>query len=165
METKFDSKNYVIIKVRNYADEKLLKKHFQEPGNESKPLPKQHYYRAKEHFAFFHLLVEKVTGKNFKTWADEYLFDTHECLKDEIRENYGILIIDGEGWVTYFLPKEKIELIGWFIVTVKLPLKIVKKTRYSFFINNWLYNKDVKTNRIKSRELTKKFKDETFNAN
>jgi hypothetical protein len=149
-------KDFFIIKVRTYADEKVLNKFHKTPGHEELPYPKQHYERAVDHNKFYWKFIEKVTGKGNVFWFREYMFGTKECVEDEIKESHGIIILDGEGWCTYLIPIKHVELIEWFKTNVFLPTKVLKKIRSMFYINHWggIINK---TRRTEEREHTIKY--------
>ena len=128
--------DYFIVKLRYYADERVLKAFYKTPGHETLPLPKQHRERAQLYNNFYWDFVEKITGKNHKNWIKEYLFLTKECVEDEINESHGIMILSGEGWATFFIPKRYVDLFEWVKNNTTVPIKIVKKTNM-VYVNYW----------------------------
>lgn len=128
--------DFFIIKLRYYADEKVLNKFYKTPGHESQPLPKQHWERAQLYTKFYWDFIEKVTGKNQDFWFKQYMFNTKECVEDEIKGSHGIIIQDCEGWYKFFIPIKHTELIEWIQKNTTIPTKIIKKTNM-FWINHW----------------------------
>ena len=58
--------------------------------------------------------VEKATGKNSDHFFNAFCLGSRECAAEEINETHGIIILFGEGWVTYLIPKEKnSDLFDW----------------------------------------------------
>lgn len=116
-------KDYFIIKIRNYADEKLLKKSRKEGG----PLPKQHHERSHAFITFKWELIKKITGKGLDQWCKIYMTDAANCAMEYIEEKYGIMLYDGSGWQTFMVPLKHSEIIAWIKENVKLPNKIMQK--------------------------------------
>lgn len=143
--------DFFIIKLRNYADEKLMKKWSADGGG---VLPKQFYERNDLYNKFFYSLITHLTNETIEHWTRQYMFDLHTCLRDEIHESHDILIHCGEGWQTYFIPLEHTELIEWFKANINLPFKLLKKTNLGF----WAWRGGVnKTRREDCRERSIKF--------
>lgn len=149
--------DYVIIRLRYYADASVLNKHYKKPDSEKLQLPKQHYTRAEAHNAFFWSFIERVTGKDDKFWYVEFYFDAWDCVKDEIQETHGILISEGEGWNTYFIPKKHIDIIGWFVANINVPARIIRKSNLGKF--RWRGLEVTNERREKSRERGRAFKE------
>lgn len=120
-------KDYYIVKVRYYASPYYLKR-FHE--GKSIGLTK-HHEAALKHNGFYWSFMERVTGKSDKKFFNEFCFGARECAAEEINETHGIIILHGEGWVTYLLPKEKnSDLFDWMNLELKsreVPNKIVSK--------------------------------------
>jgi hypothetical protein len=130
-------KDYFIIKIRYYADEKLLSK-----CRDNMPLPQEHHDRAKEWNEFFWKFVERVTKTTQKEWRHKYLFDTRECAIEEIFELHGIFLQDNEGWENILVPISNTEIIEWIRENNKLPFKVPQKInlgsyRYRGNIETW----------------------------
>lgn len=144
-------KDYFIIKIRCYADEKLLKKSRDEGG----PLPKQHYERAEEFHNFIWKLIKKITKKGSDYWCVEYMMDGRMCALESIEESHGIIFNDGEGWATFMIPKKHNYVISWIKENILLPHKIVLKTNVRFL--GWT-KRDLKWRRKYAKEITDKIK-------
>ena len=143
--------DFFIIKLRYFADDRVLKAFYNTPGHESLPLPKQHYERADKYIKFFWDFVEKVTGKNSGFWYKEYMFMTRECVEDEIKESHGIIILGGEGWATFLIPIRHTDLIEWVKNNATIPIKIVKRINM-FFINHWHLDVDQERRKESKRD-------------
>lgn len=137
--------DYFIIKVRFYASRYYLKKfHNDEPIG-----IKKHWEAAKNHTEFFWNFIEKVTKKSHEDYINEYFFSSKECAIEEIHEVYGIIIVEGEGYYKYFIPRNdsNLELVEWIKINCKNSFKILKKT-YTFvkpvstFYRDYAKNKD-----------------------
>lgn len=128
--------DYFIVKLRYYADEKVLKAYYKTPGHESLPLPKQHWERAQQYTKLYWEFVEMVTGRNHESWFKEYLFMTKECVEDELKESFGIIIMGGEGWATFLIPTRHTDFFEWVKENTTVPIKILKKTNM-FYVNHW----------------------------
>lgn len=147
--------DYFIVKLRYYADESVLKAFYKTPGHESLPLPKQHWERAQEYTKFYWKFIEKVTGKSSEFWYKQYMFNSRECVEDEINESHGIIVQGGEGWSTFFIPIRYEDIFEWVKNNTTVPIKIIKKTNM-FFINYW-GTKINKERRKEEREHTIEF--------
>jgi hypothetical protein len=121
-------KDYFIIKLRTYADAKLLQLY-----RGSGSLPAQHHDRAKAYNDFWWKFVEEVTKKDMKFWHREYFLDATDCVKDDLREKFGILINNGEGWTTLLIPKNMPNLMTWVESNTQLPMKLVTKTNIQYW--------------------------------
>lgn len=121
--------DYFIIKVRFYASRYYLKKFY---NNESIGRQK-HWEAAKNHTEFFWNFIEKVTGTLSDKYYEKYMFNAKECVIEELNETYGIIIVEGEGYYKYFIPKNdsNLELVEWVKKNIKNPYKVLKKT-YTF---------------------------------
>lgn len=146
MTINLSAKNYHILKVRYYADKKLL-----DAWHDGAPVPRQHRQRAEFHWKFFWGLVEKVTAKKQDFWYDTYLFFTVECAEEELGEDYGIFCFNvSDGHKTYYIPKKYTEIIKWTNDNVNLPFKILKRANISFHnlndITHHFRNESIKIN-------------------
>lgn len=127
-------KDYFIIKIRVYADEKILDEWHK--GN-TVGVPKQHTERSKAHSEFFWQLVEKVTNKERKYWFLEYGLDAREAMTEELADTYDIQILGRESERTFMIPKTSPEIFEWVKNNVTNPSKVLKKTLLGF----WAYKK------------------------
>ena len=122
-------KDYHIFKVRYYASPYYLKQ-FHE--RKSKGI-KKHHEAAQKHHDFYWAFIEKATGKNSDHFFKEFSLGARECATEEINETHGIVILFGEGWVTYLIPKDKnSDLFDWMNLELesrKIPNKIVSKVQ------------------------------------
>lgn len=127
---KVKCKDYVIIKFRNYADRHLLRK----PNALNDDLIiSQMWERAKLYSEFFWNLVYKVTGNDKYYWYTVYKTDTVPCVIQELQTRFGILHLRGEGWATFLIPNQQVELIDWMIKNATVPTKIVKKINLGYW--------------------------------
>lgn len=156
MNYKIRCSDYIIIKVRYYADNKLLNKHhkLQKQQNKSLPLPEQHHQRSKLYNEFFWKFIEKLTNKNMKQWHNKYMLETRECLHDEIEENFGIITSKEEGRDTFLIPKNNSEIINWFKENITIPYKEVRKINLGYIG----FERNIKYRREDSIKYTKDFK-------
>jgi len=122
---KFKCKDYHIIKIRYYASEYLLKKHFSDSDTTKTCLPEQHRERAKRYTKFFWEFFYHVTGIESKDMYLKYSFDARDCAYDELQEKFGILQSDAESEVIFLIPKGKEEIFEWIKENVKLPYNVV----------------------------------------
>jgi hypothetical protein len=53
-----------------------------------------------------------ISGKTIDHYFEIYGLSASECVIEEIHEQCGIIIIDGEDWNTYLIPKD----MGTFII-------------------------------------------------
>lgn len=122
-------KDYYIVKVRYYASPYYLKQ-FHE--GKSKGI-KKHHEAASKHSEFYWAFMERASGKNSDHFFKEFCLGARECATEEINETHGIIILFGEGWVTYLIPKDKnSDLFDWVKSEVKsreIPNKIVGKVQ------------------------------------
>lgn len=123
-------KDYFIIKIRYYANDRLLRKWH--AGGE---MPTQHWERAKEYIEFMWMLVEEVTGNDMKYWHEKYMFEAKECAMEEIEEEYSIFYSGGEGWATLMVPLRQDRIIKWIKSNVRLPYKVVSRTNLVGYFN------------------------------
>jgi hypothetical protein len=124
-------KDYHIIRVRYYADQKLLDKHHKETPNG--PYPKQHHDRAKSYYAFKMALIKHVTGFDQQALFDMYQFGTVDCGLEDMEEMSGIRYSSGEGWDTFMIPKERTDLIEWFHQNLtENPFRVMKVIRMGY---------------------------------
>ena len=149
----FKCKNYHIIKIRYYASEYLLKKHYNDPDHNKKHLPTQHMDRAKRYTEFFWEFFYHVTGIEKRDWHFKYSLESRECAYDELQEKFGILQSDAECEVILLIPKEKEEIFEWIKSNVNLPYKIVSVLKHIPF--SFLYDNNNTTRRQQSEEWTK----------
>ena len=120
-------KDYHIVKVRYYASPYYLKQ-FHEGKIKG---VKKHSEAASKHSEFYWSFIEKATGKSDDYFYKEFCFGARECATEEINETHGMIILFGEGWVTYLIPKDKNQdLFNWMISELesrKIPNKIVTR--------------------------------------
>jgi hypothetical protein len=102
------SKDFAIYKIRVYTSPYYLKK-FQ--NNEQIGLEKQ-YEAAGNYWDFFWKFIKMITNKTSDYYFDVYGLSASECVIEEIHEQYGIIITNGEGWNTYLIPND----MGTFII-------------------------------------------------
>jgi hypothetical protein len=122
-------KDYHIIRVRYYADQKLLDKHRKTGG----PYPIQHHERAKSHYHFQMALIKHVTGFDHQALFDMYQFGTLEAGLEDMEEMSGIRYSGGEGDATYMIPKERTDLIEWFHQNLtENPFRVMKRIRMGY---------------------------------
>lgn len=126
MCAKIKCKDYFIIKIRYYADDRLLKKHSGEQ------LPKQHYDRAKLYVDCKIKFIEKVLKIEYKELVLKYFLYSFDCAFEQMEEEYGIIFLDGEGWATFMVPKKHIKIIKWLKNNILLPYKVISKTNISW---------------------------------
>lgn len=119
--------DYLIVKLRYYADAKVLKKHYADPNHADKWLPKQHHERAVAYHDFFFSFIEKITGKSKDYWYYQYMTDASACLREEIHETYGILTSDTGGYYVWMIPKNRKDLFDWVVENTTVPYKVMKK--------------------------------------
>lgn len=124
---KFSNKcnDYFIIRLRVYADKCILDKWHNTPGS---PTPKQHMKRAEEYNKFFNNFFEFVTKIKYTDYMYTYSISNRECMIEELATEYDIVISDGEGWRTWFIPKDQTDNIKWLLDNVKLPHTTPSKT-------------------------------------
>ena len=150
---KRSSSDYFILKIRTYADDRLLNK--TKPGE---PLPKQHYERAQSFNDFIWSFISYMTKNDKDYWYANYMFDARECALDYIEENFGIMMLRNyESATKWIIPKEMAETIDWIKLNIpdNLPHNVLKRVNllmYSFQID-----KDLKWRRAESLERTKNF--------
>ena len=167
MSRSIKCSDYFIVKLRYYADEKVLKKHYADPNHANLPLPKQHRDRARDYYAFFWVFVERVTGKSSKYWWYQFMTDASGCVRDEIQDRYGILISDTEGWVVYMIPKKHKDLFDWVIQNATVPYKEMKKVNLGAWswsgleANTWR-REDSKQHTKKMKEKYPQLKNESY---
>lgn len=124
-------KDYHIIKIRHYADQKLLDKHHRE--DPEGPYPRQHHERGRAYFAFQLALIEHVTGLDNLALFTLYQSHTMRAGMEDVEEKTGIRYSVGEGWETYMIPKDKTDLIEWFHNNITAnPFKVVKRTHLGY---------------------------------
>lgn len=127
--SQIQCKDYHIVKVRYYASPYYLKQ-FHE--GKSKAV-KKHHEAAAKHSEFYWSFIERASGKNSDHFFKEFCLGARECATEEINETQGIIILFGEGWVTYLIPKDKnSELFDWVKSEIKsreIPSKIVSKVQ------------------------------------
>jgi hypothetical protein len=81
------------------------------------------------HIKFFVSLYEHVTGTKYNDLFLEYSLAMGDCAHEILESDYGIIMSTGEAWKTYVIPKEKIELIEWFMQNIgDIPYKILKRS-------------------------------------
>lgn len=142
------SKNYFKVKIRYYADKKLLDR--SRGGN----LPAQHRERAALYNDFFWKFVEKVTGKTNLEFHDIYMFGATECAHEEMEQTHGIVIkLFEDGYYTYYIPNNHLEIIEWVKLNVKSPYKVLKRAHTLSY-----HSSTVNYHRSDSKERTERFK-------
>lgn len=129
------SKDYIIFKIRYYADGINVRKGvFGDKEDEMQR--KQHWYRANEYIKFFWSMFEKVTNIDHTYYSKKYFLSSMECAVEELFEKYDILIPDAEEYYYWFIPKKEHVFIEWIHNNCTLPFKIVKRSEYSSCLNN-----------------------------
>ncbi len=124
------SSDYYIIKLRYYTTKYYLKKFHQGDSVANK----KHYDAAKKHGDFFWKFIEFVSGQTSQDVYTKYFTGSRECITEEIFETHGIIISNGEGWYTYLIPKDSVDIIKWINDNVgDIPHKEIKK------YNMWWY--------------------------
>lgn len=94
---------------------------------------KKHQEAAQLHNAFFWKFVEHVSGKTHDYFIREYMLSSNECAIEELEANHKLVLLPGEGWFTYFLPKGDTELTEWFKENCKhIPNKVLKRKNIVF---------------------------------
>lgn len=144
---RLNCKDYYIIKMRYYADKKLLDKYWED----NHTIPPQHYERCADYMDFRWLLVNEICGKDSMYWHTHYMIDSVECAKEYICEKYNIYFKTDDGDEILFIPKSNEKIFEWVKDNIpsNIPNKILKKTR-NYFNNS--------KNRVRehSREFTLK---------
>jgi hypothetical protein len=121
------NKDYFIIKLRTYASPYYLKLWHEK--NSVIGL-KKHHEAAAKHQDFFERLYEYITKSKYNDLFFEYGLSLGDCAREIIDSDYGIILNRGEAWQTYVIPKEKTELISWFMDNIgDIPYKILKRSR------------------------------------
>jgi hypothetical protein len=125
---KLKCEDYFIIKIRYYASEYYLNKFH---NNDVAGLIKQRE-AAENHTKFFWDFIEKIAGK--QNYYEKYYYNIKECVLEEIHETYGIIIIEGEVYYKYFIPKnnKNSQLIDWMVENIKNPFAVLRKTNVGF---------------------------------
>jgi len=130
-------KDWLIVRIRTYADDKVLKKHKRQ--NDDGSLPRQHHDRAKSYAAFMYEFYEYVTGKSHREWMKTYFISTMECLSEHIKEHHNIHQSHGEAYETFLLPLTEQKTVDWIVSTcdkLDLPCRIMKKA-HTFYADNY----------------------------
>lgn len=118
---RIDKRLFNIYKIRVYADGiNILKSKYD--GD-----PVQHNERAKEYLSFFAKLVKKLTGKPMSYFYLRCTSFHQEIIKELLKKDYGIIVVTGEEYNWWFVPKNNKELSSWVEENCKLPFKIVKR--------------------------------------
>ena len=61
------------------------------------------------------------------------MYGARECAVELLEAEYNVVLLDGEGWFTYFIPKTNTELIAWLVENSKhIPTKVLKLKRILF---------------------------------
>lgn len=124
------SSQYFIIKLRYYASPHYLKLWHEK--NSAIGL-KKHHEAAVTHNDFFWKFVERVTGKTHRDFVIEYGMFASECATEELEADHKLVLLKGEGWFNYLIPKENTELIDWFLEHSKhIYRKIVNRIKIVF---------------------------------
>ena len=122
-----NSRDYFIIKLRVYASEYHLRRWHDHGIRESH---RKHVESCARHQEFFEKLYEHVTGNSYHDLFFEYSFAMGDCAREILESEHGIIMNRGEAWQTYILPKERHDLIEWFIQNVgDIPHKVLKRSR------------------------------------
>jgi len=96
--------------------------------------------------------IVEYSGFNQDYWYFEYIMDSLECGLEEIYEKHGVFTINGEGYLKFWIPKNKKDIYLWFIEYGKnnnLIIKTIKKT-------NIPIHTPINQYRKRSREFTLK---------
>jgi hypothetical protein len=124
---KINDAHYFILKVRYYADKKLLDK----SHKKGEMLPKQHHERARMWVDFQWKLIEHLTGKPFTWWIGYYPLNTSDCAWEEVNEKgcdgQNPMYFWNEGWKVLYIPKSQPELRDWIYENCSNPIKEVKR--------------------------------------
>lgn len=126
--------DYYILKVRYYGSEYYMKKFH---TGDLKAI-KNHRIAAEKHNDFFWRFIEKATDNDMDYYFNKFQLSTHDCVREEIHEKFGIIIVGTEGYYKYFLPKNKknFHLFMWMKKNCECKYKELKKTN-----TFWLYDK------------------------
>lgn len=120
-------KDYFILKIRYYADEKLLKKWRVTQG----PLPLQHMERAQAYNEFQWKAVEFITGKKNQYFFFHYPLSTKDCALEELEDDFGIHICRNEAHDHWLIPKSRPDILEWCVQNLpNNPFKVLKKMKY-----------------------------------
>ena len=130
--------NYYIVKVRYYADAKLLSQPF--VTNEQRL---QHHTRANHIGSLYWEFFEFVTGYSMKAYVlmIPNFLRSREDSKEYLLNEYGIYIDDGEANRYFYIPKtsEKYYLeFLYFLSKYDLPYKVLKKKKYVRYLDDRL---------------------------
>ena len=74
-------------------------------------------------------LYEYITKSRYDDLFDEYGLAMSDCAREIIESDYGIILSRGEAWQTYIIPKDKKEIISWFMDNIgDIPHRIMKRS-------------------------------------
>ncbi len=79
-------KDYIIIKIRTYADGINIRKIEEHKGVD------EQWERAKNYNKFFWDFVKKITGKKPIWFYETYMLNALDCTKEEMQDDFGIII-------------------------------------------------------------------------
>ena len=98
--------DYFIIKIRCYASKYYMKKFI----SSNSIAQKKQWEAAENYNNFYWKFIKRVTGNKMEHYFWKYMLNSKDCAQEEIHETHGIIIVNGEGYYTYFIPKKIITL-------------------------------------------------------
>jgi len=95
---------------------------------------KKQWEAAENYNNFYWKFIKRVTGNKMEHYFWKYMLNSKDCAQEEIHETHGIIIVNGEGYYTYFIPKKNnnIKLINWVEDNLINKYRILRKTNIGF---------------------------------
>jgi phenylalanyl-tRNA synthetase beta subunit len=128
-------KNYYIIKISTYHSTTKFDDVF--------------YDRVKTISKMKWDFIEKFSGFSQEYWNIEYMLDSLSCGLEKIYDDFKVRMINGEGYIKFWIPKERKDIYEWF-KSYDIDFKVLKKTNIPINIINSTYMRE------RSREFTLK---------
>jgi len=128
-------KDYVIFKIRYYADKKLLDRYYKDPNHRDKGYPDQHRERAEAYNKFKRDLFSFVAKVSFYDYVRKYGIGSWDCMREELWADHDIFINDGATNCIMYVPVNNVELVEWVTDSLNnniLPWKTLKRASLFF---------------------------------
>lgn len=125
----FNSKEHHIVRVRAWADKKLLDQHFNSP--DKYPFPISHNTRLQKHIEFCYAFLKYLSGKDRNYWFLKYNSDTILCAFYDLRETSDVMYFKDnvgglDGWDTFVISKHRPDIYEWFLNNCRSPKRFLK---------------------------------------